>query len=118
MANNKVNLSRIVFFVILLIAILLVCYKLFIRNPPNTTIVNKELLINGTVTGVNKARGYKIYLNNSDTPYNFDHFYNFSVSLDDALGYYISVGDIVKKASNSDTLKLIRNNKTQFWLYH
>lgn len=79
------------------------------------TVVSTDIGIEGTVTGYNSARGFKIYLNSSDTPYNFDAFVNERLAPHDSLGYYLAPGDSISKQPNSPVLRLTRGGQTSEW---
>lgn len=93
-------------------------YRLFFGPNPatrNVVYVNQEIGVNGRVTGFNKARGYKIFLNNTTTPYNFDAFASEQYKPDFGLGYYLEQGDSVSKEPNSKQLTLHKNGRTSQW---
>jgi hypothetical protein len=93
-------------------------YKFFFAPDPSThgvVYINQELGISGRVTGYNKARGFKIFLDNSAIPYNFDAFANEQFTPDYGLGYYLEQGDLVNKLPNSSVLTLQKNGKTSQW---
>jgi hypothetical protein len=93
-------------------------YKFFFPPDPSTrqvVYINQELGVSGRVTGYNKARGFKIFLDNSTTPYNFDAFANKQFMPDYGLGYYLEQGDSVNKLPNSTVLTLQKNGKTSQW---
>jgi len=103
------------------IAFLLIAFGLykFFFAPDSAThqvvYITQELGVNGRVTGYNKARGFKIFLNNSATPYNFDAFANERFMPDYGLGYYLEQGDSVNKSPNSPVLTLEKNGQTSQW---
>ncbi|MDQ2771914.1 MAG: hypothetical protein M3Y54_15605 [Bacteroidota bacterium] len=93
-------------------------YKLFFANDSptrNVIFINQELGMTGTVTGVNKARGYKIYLDSSDVPYNFDAFENPAMRPNNGLGYYLERGDLVEKKPSSTTITVDRGGQQSEW---
>jgi len=93
-------------------------YKFFFAASPtthNVVYVNQEIGVSGRVTGYNKARGYKIFLNNTTTPYNFDAFASEQYRPDFGLGYYLEQGDSVSKQPNSKLLILHKNGRTSEW---
>lgn len=95
-------------------------YKLFFANDSPTrkvVFINQELGIAGKVTGVNKARGYKIYLDGSDTPYNFDDFEHATMRPNNGLGYYLESGDLVEKKPSSTTIKVDRGGQQSEWYF-
>lgn len=79
--------------------------------------VDRTTGISGKITGVNRARGYKIYLNGSNQPYSFDDFFNRAIAGNDGLGYFIELKDSVEKKPNSDTLCLTRGRVKTYWLF-
>jgi hypothetical protein len=108
----------IVFRILALLVAAIGFYKFFFADDSPTrkvVFITKELGIAGEVTGYNKARGYKIYLDSSDTPYNFDAFANEQFMPDYGLGYYLEQGDSVNKLPNSTILTLQKNGKTSQW---
>jgi len=93
-------------------------YKFFFAPDPSThgvVYINQKLGVSGRVTGYNKARGFKIFLDNSTTPYNFDAFASEEFTPDYGLGYYLEQGDSVTKLPNSSVLTLQKNGKTSQW---
>jgi hypothetical protein len=108
----------IVFRILALLVAAIGFYKFFFADDSPTrkvVFITKELGIAGEVTGYNKARGYKIYLDSSDTPYNFDAFANEQFMPDYGLGYYLEQGDSVNKLPNSTILTLQKSGKTSQW---
>lgn len=95
-------------------------YVFFFKDDSPTrkvVFINQELGVSGQVTGFNKARGFKIYLNSTDVPYNFDAFVNEQVAPHDGLGYYLEPGDFVTKQPNSTTLTLKRKGQESEWKF-
>lgn len=93
-------------------------YWLFLAEAPpmrNVVVVNQDLGLASKVTGYNKARGYKIYLNASDVPYNFDRFENQALAQRNGLGYYLEQGDSVYKLPNAKVLRLVRQGQGSSW---
>lgn len=116
MASSSSTSIVVGFLVFLLVAFGL--YKFFFAPDPSThgvVYINQELGVSGRVTGYNKARGFKIFLDNSTTPYNFDSFANKDFMPDYGLGYYLEQGDSVNKLPNSSVLTLQKNGKTSQW---
>ena len=75
---------------LLMLLVSFLLYKFFFAASPithNVVYVNQEIGVSGRVTGYNKARGYKIFLNNTTTPYNFDAFASEQYKPDFGLGY-------------------------------
>ena len=96
----------------------LVCYWLFLAETPqvrNVVVINQDLGLAGIVTGYNKARGYKIYLNSSNVPYNFDRFENQALTQRNGLGYYLEQGDSVYKSCNDKVLRVVRQGQRSTW---
>lgn len=95
-----------------------VLYKLFVVDDSprkNVVVVTRELGLAGRVTGYNKARGYKIYLDSSDVAYNFDAFQNAAVAPGEGLGYYLERGDSVAKTPNSGSIGVTRQGQLSEW---
>jgi hypothetical protein len=95
-----------------------VFYQFFLAedHPKQTVVaVNQDLGLAGKVTGYNKARGNKIYLNSSPVPYTFDDFENQELTRNDGLGYYLEQGDSVYKAPNAKVLRLVRHGQGSTW---
>jgi hypothetical protein len=93
-------------------------YKLFFANDSptrNVVFVNEEIGISGKVTGYNKARGFKIYINSSEVPYNFDSFQSREVAPNFSLGYYLEHGDSLTKSPNSSVVVVTRNGQVSEW---
>lgn len=92
-------------------------YKFFFGSSAthNVVYVNQAIGVSGRVTGCNKARGYKIFLNNTKTPYNFDAFASEQYKPDFGLGYYLEQGDSVSKEPNSLLLTLHKNGRASQW---
>lgn len=113
------TIVRVIARVMGLLVLVLVTYKWWFSdyNPQlaGVTVVNADIGIKGTVTGYNRARGYKIYINSSETPYNFDAFVNERLSPDDSLGYYLVPGDSISKQPNSPVLRLTRGGQVSEW---
>lgn len=112
------NSSTIVYSFAALLIVAVVVYKFFLANDSPTrkvVYINQELGIRGEVTGYNKARGFKIYLNNSEVPYNFDAFQNEQVKPDFGLGYYLEQGDSLVKSPHSTVLLVRRGGQASEW---
>jgi hypothetical protein len=81
----------------------------------NVVIINQDLGLVGRVTGYNKARGNKIFLNSSAVPYNFDQFENLALAQHNGLGYYLVQGDSVYKLPNARVLRIVRQGQQSIW---
>jgi hypothetical protein len=114
---GKYNYLKIILPVIIGLGFCIIIYRFVLIDSKKPIIINKIIGIKGKVTGINKARGFKIFINDSENPYNFDKFSNTEIGGNDRLGYYLDFGDSIDKGSNSDTLKLNRNGKVSFWYY-
>jgi hypothetical protein len=93
-------------------------YKFFFAEDslaPKVVFISKELGIAGKVTGFNKARGYKIYINSSVAPYSFDDFENTQLMPGKSLGYYLEQGDSVNKRPGADTVLVVRESQLSKW---
>jgi hypothetical protein len=93
-------------------------YWLLLAETPqarNVVVINQDLGLASEVTGYNKARGYKIYLNSSDVPYNFDRFENQALAQRSGLGYYLEQGDSVYKLPNANVLRVVRRGAQSTW---
>lgn len=90
-------------------------YIMFFQTETRRTEIGYASFVSGRVTGINRARGYKIYLNDSKIAYNFDNFSNDKISKDNWLGYYLEFKDSIYKKQNSDSLCLIRNGNLTYW---
>lgn len=104
--------------VVVLVVVGAVIYNFFFAEAaPNRQVVfvNQELGIAGEVTGFNKARGYKIYLDSTDTPYNFDRFENAQIQPNSGLGHYLEHGDSLTKSPNSSVVVVTRNGRVSEW---
>lgn len=112
------SLSSIILRVLALLVAGIGFYKFFFADDSPTrkvVFVNKELGVAGEVTGFNKARGYKIYINSSDTPYNFDDFENEQIIPNSGLGYYLEHGDSIAKSPNSSIVLVKRKGQLSEW---
>jgi len=114
---RKYNYLKIIIPVIIGLGFFIIIYRFVLIDSKKPIIVNKIIGIKGKVTGINRARSYKIFINDSEIPYNFDKFSNTEIGGNDRLSYYLDFGDGIDKGSNSDTLKLNRNGKVSFWYY-
>lgn len=104
--------------VFVIIVVVIGIYKFFFADDSPTrklVFINRELGIAGEVTGFDKARGYKIYLNSSDTPYNFDNFENAQLLPNTSLGYYLKHGDQLKKEPNTAVIFVKRKGQISEW---
>jgi len=81
----------------------------------NVVVINQDLGLVGEVTGYNKARGYKLFLNSSGVPYNFDAFENQTLAQHNGLGYYLERGDSVYKPVNAKALRVVRRGQRSTW---
>jgi hypothetical protein len=86
-----------------------------VSQTQNVVAINQDLGLVGEVTGYNKARGYKIFLNSSVVPYNFDGFENQALAQHNGLGYYLEQGDSVYKAANTKVLRVVRRGQRSTW---
>ena len=106
---------RIWSYLLILVAFAFVINLWFFQKDIQRTDIGYSTFISGRVTGINRARGYKIYLDDTKTPYNFDNFSNDIISKNNGLGYYVDFKDSIYKQQNSDTLCLIRNGNVSYW---
>jgi hypothetical protein len=97
----------------------LVCYWLFVGGETSqarrVVVIDQNLGLAGKVTGYNKARGNKIFLNSSDVPYNFDSFENEALAQLNGLGYYLEQGDSVYKSPNAPVVRVVRAGQRSTW---
>lgn len=110
--------SSIIFRLIVLLVAAIGFYKLFFADDSPTrkvVFITEELGIAGRVTGFNKARGFKIYINSSEVPYNFDNFQNQEVSPNFSLGHYLIHGDSISKSPNSTVVLVRRGEQISEW---
>ena len=91
-------------------------YSFFFAEPKShVVVINRELGISGEVAVRSDSRGYRIYLDSSRVPYNFDEFTNEQLAPDEGLGYYLRAGDSVYKAPQATRLVLKRNGQASTW---
>jgi len=114
----KYNYLKVTLPVILGLGFCILIYQFFFMDLKKPIIVNKSIGIKGKVTGINRARGYKIFIDDSKAFYNFDQFSNSDIGGNHGLGYYVQLGDSINKRPGSDTLKLSRSGEISFWYYH
>lgn len=104
-----------------ILAFVFIAYRWFFPDRPHNqegvVVINQETGIEGEVTGYNSARGFKIYINSTPTPYNFDLFVNQELAPNNSLGYYIKSGDFISKKPNSNVLMLKRGAQESSWQF-